>query len=53
MEARLNAQQASPAAYAAMIGLEMFVSKRIQARTIASRTHEGARLADQWMCLLH
>jgi AhpD family alkylhydroperoxidase len=27
MEARLNAQQASPAAYAAMIGLEMFVRK--------------------------
>jgi AhpD family alkylhydroperoxidase len=27
MEARLNAQQASPAAYAAMIALEMFVRK--------------------------
>jgi AhpD family alkylhydroperoxidase len=27
MEARLNAQQASPAAYAAMIGLEIFVRK--------------------------
>jgi alkylhydroperoxidase family enzyme len=27
MEARLNAQQASPAAYAAMISLEMFVRK--------------------------
>jgi AhpD family alkylhydroperoxidase len=27
MEARLNAQQASPAAYTAMIGLEMFVRK--------------------------
>jgi AhpD family alkylhydroperoxidase len=27
MEARLNAQQASPAAYKAMIGLEMFVRK--------------------------
>jgi AhpD family alkylhydroperoxidase len=28
MEARLNAQQASPAAYAAMISLEMFVRKK-------------------------
>jgi hypothetical protein len=28
MEARLNAQQASPAAYAAMIGLEMFVRNK-------------------------
>jgi hypothetical protein len=27
MEARLNAQQASPAAYAAMIGLETFLRK--------------------------
>ena len=27
MEARLNAQQVSPAAYTAMIGLEMFVRK--------------------------
>ncbi len=53
MEARLNAQQVSPAAYTALVGLETFCSKSIQTRTIACRTREDARLADQWMCLLY
>jgi hypothetical protein len=53
MEARLNAQQASPAAYAAMISLGNVCSKTIQPRIFTYRTREDACLADQWMCLLY
>jgi len=52
MEARLNAQQESPTAYAEMIRLETFVRK-------ASKLEPSLvelvrmRVADQWMCLLY
>jgi hypothetical protein len=50
MEARLNAQQASPAAYEAMISLEMFVR---EGSNLESSLIEDACLADQSMCLLY
>lgn len=42
MEARLNAQQLSPTAYAAMIGLETFVRKAFKqpkARPVSQTAH--------------
>ena len=53
MEARLNAQQASPAAYAAMVGLETFVRKASNLEPSLIELVKDAVLADQWMCLLY
>ena len=52
MQARLEAQKVSPAAYQAMLGLEMFVRKQSK----LERSHsagKGARVTDQRMRLLH
>jgi hypothetical protein len=52
METRLNAQQASPAAYAAMIGLETFVRKASKLDPSLVELVKVS-LTDQRMCLLY
>ena len=52
MQPRLQAQKASPGAYHAMLGLEMFVRKSSKLEAFADRTGKDARIADQRVCFL-